>query len=121
MKKVGCIILTVLVVGSIVFGGFIVWKLGQNITDSNGGGTLANREGMGLNVTASPLEGLKVKAEWLDVDVENTGADLGQEINVQLFYDLTEKVKLHAYAAQWDPEVGNNDPTLLGLQLHAKF
>lgn len=36
MNKVGCIVLTVLAVGLIIFGGFIMWKLGPHITDRNG-------------------------------------------------------------------------------------
>ncbi len=89
------------------------------------GTNLSDREGMGISVTAKPAEGMKVKAEYLMVEAEASGVDIGTEINLGVWYSLTEKTKLYAYGVQFDPDdeyAANGDAfEKYGVQIHAKF
>ncbi|MBE9505052.1 MAG: alginate export family protein, partial [Proteobacteria bacterium] len=95
---------------------------------SGRGGAWSNRDNISLNVTAKPADGMKVRAEYWDYTVNEVAAgasdDVGSEINLQFWYSLTEKTKLHAHIAQFAPGealVGAAGPddaaTLISLQL----
>ncbi|MBM2838717.1 MAG: putative outer membrane protein [Deltaproteobacteria bacterium] len=60
---------------------------------------------LSINVSAEPVEGLKLLAEYWTFD-SNTGTDdktLGNEINVQAWYAVTKNTGLHAYYAMFTP------------------
>ena len=88
----------------------------------------SDREGTGFDVTWKAADGVKIKAEYVSVETEDSGIDVGTEFNLQLFYNLTEKTELYAYYANFSPDdewlgAGMQDDAyeLIGVQIHAKF
>jgi len=60
---------------------------------------------LSLNVSAQPVDGLKLLAEYWNFS-SNTGdsdKDLGNEINVQTWYAISKSTNLHAYYAMFTP------------------
>ena len=60
---------------------------------------------LSVNVSAEPVDGLKLLAEYWSFD-SNTGNDdktIGNEINVQTWYAVSKNTNLHAYYAMFTP------------------
>lgn len=101
------------------------------IADKEGG--LAGKngdglEGMGVSVSLKPVDGVTVKAEYLMFEGETSGLDMGTEMNVGVKFSMTEKVKVYAYAASFDPDEeyvavwgGNEEYEKVGIMVGAKF
>ncbi|MBE9535889.1 MAG: alginate export family protein [Proteobacteria bacterium] len=72
------------------------------------GSNWSNRQGYGFDVTAKPVKGLKIKAEYVILEAEEDfatgGNDVGHEYNLQVFVSLTEKVKLYVYGAWFNAD-----------------
>lgn len=65
----------------------------------------AGLKALSVNVSAEPVDGLKLLAEYWSFD-SNTGNDdktIGNEINVQAWYALSKNTGLHAYYAMFTP------------------
>ncbi|MDT8317540.1 MAG: alginate export family protein [bacterium] len=117
-----------------------LYGLHDNIMGGGEGNRASNLTATGVNVTIPNVAGIKIRAEaWTFTTTEDvTGPasglpedEYGSEVNVQLTYGLTEKVKLHAYHVIFKPgdaiitvvpgAENDEDASTSVIQLHAKF
>lgn len=79
-------------------------------------------KGFAVKLAAKPAAGMKVAAEYWTFEAEESGTDIGTEMNLQFWYNVTEKTNLYAYYSIFDPDPsGADNAEKLGIQLHAKF
>lgn len=83
------------------------------VSDVAATNTLSNLTAWSINVSAKPVKGLKLLAEYwnyeTDEDYTITGTTsksdkIGNEFNIQAWYALTSNVDLHAYWARFTPD-----------------
>ena len=115
------------------------------VTDVTQTNTLSNLKAWSVNVSAKPVKGLRLLAEYWDYQFAEDASTsnsangintalanedkIGNEFNLQAWYALTSNVNLHAYLAQFTPDDGvtgggaaDDDPaTNVTLQVEAKF
>ncbi len=114
------------------------FKYGVSDIGGNGinkeGQKLSNLSAYSINATAK-ISKVKLRAEFWDFSYSEdqtvgtlTSDDMGSEYNIQAWYGLTEKVKLHAEYSVFSPgeipkaNSGQSaDATRFVLQAHAKF
>lgn len=82
-------------------------------------------EGFAVKAKFKAPGGVKLGVDYWTFETEQSGDDIGDEIDVHVKYGLTEKVKLYLYASQFSPDkesfASDDDVEKVGLQLHAKF